>query len=120
MNIGEAIKTLRKARGVRQKVLAEAVDVSATHLSLVESGAQKPSVDLLHRIATYFGLPVSTLVYMALDKDTLNNNPQQEYFTAASPIIDKLIAYLLSDSPSSNGKARKVKLSQKARTNKGQ
>src|SRR5580692_10785379 len=97
MNIGEAIKTLRKTNAVKQKDLAAAVAVSATHLSLVESGEQKPSVDLIDRIANHFGIPVSAIVYMALDMDKLENEEQQKYFEAAKPIIDKLMTYLLSD-----------------------
>jgi transcriptional regulator with XRE-family HTH domain len=102
--IGEVIVKLRKQRGLKQKELAKNLGISATYLSLVENSEQKPSVDLIAKIADFFDLPVTSIVYMALDIDKVKSKEQQKYFEAAKPIIDSLIDYLLSDNSKSRGK----------------
>jgi len=103
MKIGDAIVNLRKQKGVKQKDLAECVGVTATYLSQVEHGQQKPSMDLIAKIASYFELPVTSLIYLALDLDSLENKEQKKYFKSAQPIIDKLINFLLSDTNTTKG-----------------
>ena len=49
----ENIKYFRKKKGVKQKDLAAALDVSATHVALIEKGLRKPSVDLMLKICLF-------------------------------------------------------------------
>jgi transcriptional regulator with XRE-family HTH domain len=112
MNIGEAIVILRKRKGVKQKEMAAEIGISASHLSLVENNEQKPSVDLIAKIASYFDLPVSSIVYMAM-RDNFDNEEQQKYFEAAKPFIEKLMNYLLSDSSTAKGKEPMAAIKQK-------
>lgn len=51
----EALKELRRRKGVTQRDLALAIGVSPAYLSALEHGKRgKPSFDLLQRIAGYF------------------------------------------------------------------
>ncbi len=54
---GEAIRKLRARKGVSQKQMAAALNVSPAYLSALEHGQRgMPSFDLLQRIAGYFNI----------------------------------------------------------------
>ena len=54
---GEAIRKLRERKGVSQKQMAEALNVSPAYLSALEHGKRGvPTFDLLQRIAGYFNI----------------------------------------------------------------
>lgn len=54
---GEAIRKLRERKGVSQKQMAAALNVSPAYLSALEHGKRGlPSFDLLQRIAGYFNI----------------------------------------------------------------
>jgi transcriptional regulator with XRE-family HTH domain len=63
MEIGESIKLVRAIAGLTQEQMANRLDVSATHLSLVENGKSNPSLSLLQRVEDEFGVPKSFLVW---------------------------------------------------------
>lgn len=53
----EAVRELRRRKGVTQKQMAIAIGVSPAYLSALEHGRRgKPSFDLLQRIAGYFNI----------------------------------------------------------------
>jgi transcriptional regulator with XRE-family HTH domain len=58
MNLGTAIKLIRTSSGLKQKDVATRLGVTSNYVSLVESGNREPSVSLLKRLATIFGVPV--------------------------------------------------------------
>jgi transcriptional regulator with XRE-family HTH domain len=54
---GERLRALRRARGVRQRELAAALEISAPYLCALEHGRRgAPSAGLIHQICAYFGL----------------------------------------------------------------
>ena len=52
MNIGEIIVKRRKENNLSQEKLAEIADISQSYISRIEIGKEKPSFELLERIAT--------------------------------------------------------------------
>lgn len=50
------LKEIREARGITQTILADAVGVCPTTISMIETGRNKPSVDLAKRLAKYFNV----------------------------------------------------------------
>lgn len=54
--IGGRIKRLRRMRGLSQAQLAEALDISASYLNLIEHNRRRITVPLLFRIAGHFGV----------------------------------------------------------------
>ena len=50
MNIGRAIKEIRKRKGLSQLDLSEATDISQTSLSQIESGNKRPNPSSLKKI----------------------------------------------------------------------
>lgn len=100
MNIGEVIVYLRKQSGVKQKELATHVGITATYLGMIEKNQSKASMTLLSKIAAYFNLPLNALLFKAIDVDNIQNAEKSRYFKAATPIVDKIINYIISGNTS--------------------
>jgi len=49
--IGQQIRKLRRAQGLSQEALAERIDISTTHMSHIETGSTKMSLQVLVDIA---------------------------------------------------------------------
>lgn len=62
MEFNEKLQELRKARGLTQEELAEALFVSRTAISKWESGRGYPSIDSLKAIAKFFGVSIDMLL----------------------------------------------------------
>ena len=58
----EKLQALRKARGLTQEELAEALYVSRTAISKWESGRGYPSIDSLKQISSYFSVSIDDLL----------------------------------------------------------
>lgn len=55
------LEELRKARGVRQEELAEALAVSRQTIGSLENGRYNPSILLAFKIARYFEMPIEEI-----------------------------------------------------------
>ena len=55
------LEQLRKARGLRQEELAEALEVSRQTIGSLENGRYNPSVLLAFQIARYFDLTIEDI-----------------------------------------------------------
>lgn len=54
---GVAVRRLRKARGISQKEMAEAIGVSAAYLSALEHGHRgRPNWEFVHKVIGYFNI----------------------------------------------------------------
>lgn len=54
---GEALRELRRQKGVTQQEMADAIGVSAAYLSALEHGRRgRPSFDFLQRVCGYFNI----------------------------------------------------------------
>lgn len=58
MTLGNAIKVVRTATGMKQREVAAKVGVTANYMSLVEGGKREPSIAFLNRLAKALGTPV--------------------------------------------------------------
>lgn len=64
--MGRAIKSIRVASGQSQRELAEKLAVDPTYISHLERDRREPSVRLLKRFAAVTGVPVASLLVIAL------------------------------------------------------
>ncbi len=55
------LEELRRARGLRQEELAEALSVTRQTIGSLENGRYNPSILLAMKIAHYFSLPVEEI-----------------------------------------------------------
>lgn len=62
MNIGAKIRFLRKEKRVTQEELAEYLHISSQAVSKWETGASSPDIDLLPKLAIYFGTSLDHLL----------------------------------------------------------
>ena len=55
------LEALRKARGIQQEELAEALGVSRQTIGSLENGRYNPSILLAFKIARYFGMSIEEI-----------------------------------------------------------
>lgn len=55
------LEELRRARGIRQEELAEALEVSRQTIGSLENGRYNPSILLAFKIAQYFGMTIEEI-----------------------------------------------------------
>lgn len=80
MTIGEKIRALRQAQNLKQKELAEKINVSATALMFAEKDIRQPSKDLVMRLSRFFNKPADYFLFEEtpdiLDGPTTNISPE--------------------------------------------
>ena len=60
--VGDVIARFRSEKGITQEVLSGLSDIGRTHLSAIERGARKPTLETLYRISNALDIPMSTIV----------------------------------------------------------
>ena len=60
--VGEVIADLRKKKGISQEVLSGLADIGRTHLSAIERGELKPTLETLYRISTAMDIKMSDII----------------------------------------------------------
>lgn len=60
--VGKAITKARQEKGITQEVLSGLADIGRTHLSAIERGERKPTLETLWRIASALDIPPHDLV----------------------------------------------------------
>lgn len=63
--LGEAVRELRRKRGVTQEALARDAELTTATLSLIERGEANPTWDTLKKIAAALGVSVAELAKLA-------------------------------------------------------
>jgi len=65
--IGARIKAARERAHLTQEQLAEIVDISSTHMSVIERGVKTPKLDTFVRIANALGVSADALLQDRVD-----------------------------------------------------
>lgn len=60
--VGSIIAEFRKKKGLSQEVLSGLADIGRTHLSAIERGERKPTLETLYRISTALNVRMSDIV----------------------------------------------------------
>ena len=89
MDIGLAIKTVRKLQSVKQCDLAKEIGVSQSFLSLIESNKKNPSIGTLDKISAFFEIPIPIILWYGLDVYGIPFIKQHVYY-CIKPAIDEL------------------------------
>ncbi|MDE6107148.1 MAG: helix-turn-helix domain-containing protein [Oscillospiraceae bacterium] len=71
--VGKAISKARQSKGVTQEVLSGLADIGRTHLSAIERGERKPTLETLWRIAFALDMHPSELVTKIEEEIEKNN-----------------------------------------------
>lgn len=97
MNYGKSIRELRTNKmNQSQVVFSEAIGITQSYLSQVESGKKKPSTDLIEAISKYCNVPVAAMMLLSV---TINDVPKhkQDIFRTLNPYITDLIKSLYTN-----------------------
>lgn len=87
--IHEALRLIRVFHDLKQVELADRLGVSKSHISEIEKGNKTPSLDLLQRYATEFGLPISSIMFFAEELPNAKSGDK-----VRSRIAEKVISIL--------------------------
>lgn len=60
--VGKVVANMRKEKGMSQEVLSGLADIGRTHLSAIERGERKPTLETLYRIACAMDIRMSDIV----------------------------------------------------------
>ena len=66
--VGEVIAEFRKKKGISQEVISGLADIGRTHLSAIERGERKPTLETLYRIANALDVKMSDIVIAIEEK----------------------------------------------------
>lgn len=95
MNLGFAIKEIRKRKGLSQVELAGKANLSQTALSQIEKG-KRPGIQTLKSISTALEVPESLIYVMGIEKDDVPPGKQLLY-EKLFPVIKELVIQIASD-----------------------
>ncbi len=60
--VGDVIAEFRKSKGLSQEVVSGFADIGRTHLSAIERGERKPTLETLFRISRAIRVPMADIV----------------------------------------------------------
>lgn len=66
--VGNVIADLRKKKGISQEVLSGLADIGRTHLSAIERGERKPTLETLYRLSCALDIKMSDIVIEIEDR----------------------------------------------------
>ena len=62
--VGSVMREIREKKGISQEVISGLADIGRTHLSAIERGLRKPTLETLFRIADALNIKASEIVAM--------------------------------------------------------
>jgi transcriptional regulator with XRE-family HTH domain len=91
MDLGNAIKTLRKHKKITQKQLAELSGISTNALCSIETGQSYPSMTTIKKICSSLNVPESYLLLFSITEDDIPEGKKILYRTLCEPLREELI-----------------------------
>lgn len=90
MNLGLAIKSIRKQKGLRQNQFAELCKITPSYLSQIENNNKEPNLSVLKLISNKLDIPLPILFFLSLDNDDIKPE-KKEAFKMIAPSINSLV-----------------------------
>ncbi|PTW49201.1 DNA-binding XRE family transcriptional regulator [Sphingomonas faeni] len=84
--LGEALRLIRVYHDLKQKQVAERLDISTSYLSEIEKGHKVPSLDLIQRYSDAFGIPASSIMFFAEQVESGGSYDRARSFVAGKMI----------------------------------
>ena len=110
MNYGKGLKLARAIADLNQKDLALKAGLDPSHISLIEKGTRKPSLEALEKLSQALGIPSDLFLLMAFDKEDLKLRNPEELQRAVESIARLVLQY----APSKSSGSRKRRTPRKA------
>jgi len=93
--MNRALKLIRQYHRLSQTELAKQISISTSYLSELENGRKEPSLDLLHRYAEHFKVPLSSLVVFSETLSGEHNNSKARAFVSKKML--KILEWIVTD-----------------------
>jgi XRE family transcriptional regulator, regulator of sulfur utilization len=92
MNVGQAIRNIRKERTpqLNQSEFAKLIGITQTYLSQIETGAKIPNISVLETIAKEFEIPLPIIFWLSIEEIDVAEH-RREYFRFLKPTVDSMI-----------------------------
>jgi len=108
MDIGNAIKKIRKKKKIQQNELATNSHISQTYLSQIENNKKKPNLSTLEKIGISLGVPIPVILFQSLTDDDVSEK-KRDLFKLMSPAIDNFINEIFID-PNNDKKTKQISI----------
>ena len=72
--VGSVLAEYRKSKGISQEVLSGLADIGRTHLSAIERGERKPTLEPFYRICQAMDIPMSRVISTIEERMKQNNH----------------------------------------------
>jgi transcriptional regulator with XRE-family HTH domain len=95
MNIGSAIKSIRKKLSITQYELADKCDLSQTSLSQIETGIKRPSQRTISKVCAVLDIPESIIYIVAMQESDVPASKRGVY-ELVYPSIKSLALQMVS------------------------
>ena len=86
MDLGNAIKSLRKELKISRKELAYRSEISITALYNIENNLSFPSKDTIQSLCQSLGVPVSYLMFYSLTEEDVPEEKREFFKMAVEPV----------------------------------
>lgn len=93
MNIGRAVKELRKKRNLGQKELANMCDISINALSSIETNSSFPQKTTLEKICLALDIPISYLLFYSISEEDVPDSKRDVF-----KVLNESLKNILIDS----------------------
>lgn len=91
MELGTAVKTLRKKRKIGQKELAEKCDISVNALSQIETNVSFPHKKTIDKICMALDIPLSYLLFFSISEEDIPEEKKVVFNSLNSAVKSVLI-----------------------------
>jgi len=88
----KAFRIIRAAFGLRQSELAERMPVTASQLSLIESGKRQPSLKVVDALAHAVGVPSPLVSLLASDSSDFESRENNDISDLARALLRVLVS----------------------------
>lgn len=89
MKIGQFLKEIRMKNGIKQKILAEKLKISANYLNLIENGKRLPGLFFIKDVSAVFDIPYSYLLLITIDPPDENHGELAKKYIKFKETIEK-------------------------------
>ncbi len=79
MNYGKALRIARAIAGMEQKELAAEAGLDPSHISLIEKGARRPSIDAVEKLCRALQIPEPLFAMLAAESADLRGIDGQDF-----------------------------------------
>ena len=97
MNLGNAIKHIRKQAKLSQQEMAKILDVDQSYLSMLEHNKKKPSMKLLEKISEQTQFPLPVLFFLSLSEEDVPEE-KRELYRIVMPNLNNMIDQIFGTS----------------------